>query len=97
MFRKKQKSKDEKFIQKHHQEVARAVEILFTTGYISRKRLYLENFIRGLFFSVGGIIGATLVIGLLVWILSLFDQVPLIRPLIENIRSSIEQGSSSLR
>lgn len=81
-------------VKQNRDQVARALEILFADDYISRKKLYLENFIRGMFFTAGGIIGATIVIALLLWLLSLFDQVPLIGPLFDKIRQAIESGSS---
>ncbi len=75
---------------KNREEVARALEILFASGYISRRRLYLENFIRGMLFTMGGIIGATIAVGLLLWVLSLFDNIPLIGPLIEKFTDQVQ-------
>lgn len=75
-------------------QVAKALELLFAAGYVDRKRLYIENFFRGIVFGAGGVIGATVVIAILVWILSLFDQIPLIGPLIDDTRETIERGSS---
>ena len=52
---------------KDPKQVTRALEILFTTHFIDKKRLYWENFLRGMFFGAGGVIGATVLIGLLLW------------------------------
>ena len=52
---------------------AAALEQLFALGVMDRKTLYFENFMRGLFFSLGGIIGATILLALLLWMLSLFE------------------------
>lgn len=81
-------------IKGNHNDIARALEILFASGYIDKKKLYFDNFIRGIFFSAGGVVGATLVIAVFIWLLSLFDQVPLIGPLIENTRETIEQADT---
>lgn len=86
------KSNQKEILKRNHDEVSKALEILFATDYIDKKKLYLNNFLRGMAFSAGGIIGATLVIAILLWILSLFDQVPLIGPLLENTRETIEQS-----
>jgi len=94
MSKKTKPEKSHEEIIKNRADVARALEILFADDYISKKRLYLENFLRGIFFSAGGIIGATIIIALLVWIFSLFDQIPLIGPLFDNARESIEKGST---
>ena len=91
----KKSSKENKdAVKENREEIAKALEILFAKDYISKKRLYYENFLRGIFFSAGGIIGATIVITLLVWVLSLFDQIPLIGPFFEKTRNTIQQGST---
>lgn len=79
---------------KNRKQVALALELLFASGYISRKRLYWENFMRGIFFAVGTIVGITIGVGALVWVLSLFDQIPLIGPVIENITDQINSAKT---
>ena len=95
LLNRKKKKKEKEVLKRNHDEIAKALEILFATDYIDKKKLYVSNFIRGMTFSAGGIIGATLVIALLIWILSLFDNVPLIGPLFENTRETIEQSQPS--
>lgn len=90
----KKQLEDPEILKQNREEVSRALEILFARGYISRRHLYYENFLRGIFFSIGGIIGATIFIALLVWLLSLFDQVPLIGPFVDKTRQTIESGST---
>jgi len=36
----------------------------------------MMNFFRGIFFGVGSVLGATIVIGLLIWLLSLLVDLP---------------------
>ncbi len=91
MFKKKSNHKPKPQIEDTKQ-IAKALEILFATDYMNKKKLYLENFLRGMAFSAGGIIGATVVIALVLWILSLFDEVPLVGPLIDNTRDSLQQN-----
>ena len=71
---------------------AKALEVLFTTDYVSRKELYKQNFIRGLCFSAGTILGAAVILGAGVWTLSLFNEVPIIGPAFERIVESIEKS-----
>lgn len=68
-----------------------ALEYLLAAGYVSKKRLYLENFIRGIFFSFGSILGATILVTLLLWILSLLDSVPFIGEIVENAERAINK------
>ncbi len=72
-------------------EVARLAEILFKADYIDKKHLYLQNFARGIAFGAGSVLGATVVIALVIWILSLFETVPFIGPLVENARETIKK------
>jgi hypothetical protein len=92
ILKRKKKKEEKDTLKRNHDDIAKALEILFATDYIDKKKLYLSNFIRGMLFSAGGIIGATLVIAILLWILSLFDSVPLVGPLFENTRDTIQQN-----
>ena len=66
-----------------------ALEYLLAAGYVNKKRLYFENFMRGIFFSVGSIIGAALVVTILLWILSLFDGFPFIRGISDAVENTV--------
>lgn len=83
-------SKKEKPIIEHPDEIAKGIELLFTTKYFSKRKLYWENFVRGMAFGAGGVIGASLLVAVLLWILSLFDTVPLIGPFFDTARESIQ-------
>lgn len=48
------------------------LEELFNDFYRSRRRVYWMNFIRGLFFGFGTILGGTVVVAIIIWILSQF-------------------------
>lgn len=52
------------------------LEDLFYDFHSSRRQVYLMNFFRGIFFGLGSILGGTIVLALIVWILSLFANVP---------------------
>ncbi len=67
-----------------------ALEYLLAAGYVSKKRLYLENLLRGMFFSAGSIIGAAVVVTLLLWILSFFDGLPFIQDISRAVESTVE-------
>lgn len=52
------------------------MEELFFDFNRSRTQIYWTNFFRGMFFGVGSVIGGTLVIALVVWILSWLTDIP---------------------
>jgi hypothetical protein len=95
VLNRKKKKEDKQTLKRNRDDVAKALEILFATDYIDKKKLYLNNFLRGALFSAGGIIGATVIIALLLWVLSLLDSVPFVGPIIENTRQTIEQGGNT--
>ncbi len=86
------KSSKQSLSEKDATQVAKALQILFATDYISKKKLYWQNFLRGISFSVGSIIGATVGIALIIWVLSLFKTVPLIGPLIRSANHTIQRN-----
>ena len=52
------------------------LEDLFYDFHRSRAQVFWMNFFRGIFFGVGTVMGGTLVVAIVVWILSLFADVP---------------------
>jgi len=52
------------------------LEDLFYDFHKSRKQIYLMNFIRGLFFGVGSVLGGTIVIAIVLALLSLLVDIP---------------------
>ena len=69
------------------------LEDLFYDFNTSRAQIYKMNFFRGIFLGFGTVIGGTLVVALLVWILSLLADVPGgIGDFVRYIESVIEAG-----
>ena len=52
------------------------LEELFNDLYQSRSRVYRMNFVRGIFFGLGSVLGGTIVVTLIVWGLNLFTDIP---------------------
>ena len=52
------------------------LEDLFYDFNRSRVEVYKMNFMRGIFFGVGSVLGATVFITLIVWLLNLFTDLP---------------------
>jgi len=66
------------------------LEQLFNDHYKYRWRVYQMNFFRGLFFGLRSVLGATLLVGLALWILSLFTELPFVGNFVEKSQTSIE-------
>jgi hypothetical protein len=66
------------------------IEDLFYDFNRNRVEVYKMNFIRGIFFGLGSILGGTVVIALLAWILSFFVEIPGIGDSIQQVQDSIQ-------
>jgi hypothetical protein len=66
------------------------LEDLFYDFNSSRAQVYRTNFVRGLFFGLGSVLGGTVLIAALVWLLSFFVSVPGIGDSLKQVQTSIE-------
>jgi len=66
------------------------LEELFNDFYDDRRNIYKMNFFRGVFFGLGSVLGATVVVALVVWILSFFVQIPGIGGAFQQAQQQIE-------
>ncbi len=85
-------SENEKPKQNKYQiDAAHLAEVLIKAEYVDKRSFYIHNFLRGVVVGAGTVLGATVLIAILLWFLSIFDTVPLIGPFIDNARQTIEQ------
>lgn len=69
------------------------IEELFYDFNRSRAQVYVMNFVRGILFGAGSVIGGTLVIALIIWILSLLGHViPPLGNFFDGISHTLEAG-----
>ncbi|HEX5797297.1 MAG TPA: DUF5665 domain-containing protein [Candidatus Saccharimonadales bacterium] len=73
-------------------DAAHLAEILMKAEYLDRKAFYLHSFLRGMVIGAGGVLGATVLIAVLLWILSLFDTIPFVGPVIDSARETIKDN-----
>ncbi|MEO5949068.1 MAG: DUF5665 domain-containing protein [Candidatus Saccharimonas sp.] len=68
------------------------LEDLFNDMNRSRFTVYKMNFFRGVFFGFGSVLGGTVLIGLLVWILSMTGAVvPGLANFVQDVTDTIQQ------
>lgn len=84
----KTKSKPAKLQENPEQIIQKIIE----SGHLSYKSIAKVNFVRGLAFGLGSVIGATILVGLLAWLLSLFDNMFIIGDLIDAVQASLNAG-----
>jgi hypothetical protein len=72
-----------------YKALGKMMEDLYLANTSKAHRLLWYNFVRGLAYGVGIFLAGTLVVGILIWVLSLFDQVPVIGPFVQSIVDQI--------
>lgn len=82
--------------QERQQKLGKAVEMMLVKDYIellgNTKRLIWSSLVRGVFVGFGTVIGATVMVGLLLWILSLLNDVPWVGKIFENLQQTINDA-----
>ena len=73
-----------------YEQLGKALAALVETGYVNKRQLYKVSFIKGLFSGLGGVIGATILITILLWALSLFSNIPVLGRLADRFNSTIQ-------
>jgi hypothetical protein len=66
------------------------LEDLFYDFHRSRAEVYKMNFFRGIFMGVGTVLGGTVVIALLAWVLSFFVNIPGIGDQVDQLQQTIQ-------
>lgn len=72
-------------------ELGAKLQAFYDMGYVTKKQALSFSFLKGLATGAGAFLGGTLVIGLLLWLLSLFDQVPFVGEIIESARQNLQK------
>ena len=76
---------------KDYEKIGRMLEEIVASGSTNQKRLIWTNFVKGIAYGVGIFLAGTLVIAVVIWVLNLFDHVPLIGPFVEKIINNLHR------
>jgi hypothetical protein len=74
-----------KLTDKEYQDLGKKLVSFYETGYVDKKQAVSFSFLKGLAGGFGAFLGGSILIGLLLWFLSLFDHIPFI----DGIRQSL--------
>lgn len=72
-------------------ELGKKLQDFYETGYISHKRAIGFSFLKGMAYGAGIVIGGSILIAVLLWVLSVFDTLPFIGPVVETIQQTIDK------
>jgi hypothetical protein len=84
-------------VKRENEKAARmgVLEDLFYDFNRSRGEVYKMNFIRGIFFGLGSVIGGTVIIAIAAWILSFFVQLPGVGQSAEKFQETLQNSQES--
>lgn len=97
MSSKKEPKKSKKIVEKiadDNEKSARInlLEDLFNDFHRSRRQVYTMNFFRGIFFGFGSVLGATLIVAIVVWVLGQFGNIfPPLADFINNLIDTMQK------
>lgn len=77
----------------NYEELGKTLVAIAEHGYTDKKKLYKSSFFKGVFSGIGGVIGATVGIALVLFILSLLGEIPFIGTIAESISDTIESSN----
>lgn len=86
----KDKHQDKKLAKKEYEDLGRIVASIYETGYLDKATAYKTSFVKGILQGFGGVLGATVLVALLIWVLSFFNEIPLLGNIIDNLQNTVE-------
>lgn len=86
----KNKTETKAMSAKRYEELGRIVASVYETGYLDAAKSYKQSFLKGLFQGLGGVVGATILVALLIWVLSFFNEIPFIGKITEQVQDTIQ-------
>ncbi len=70
------------------------MENVYEANYAHRKQIYVMSFLKGVAAGFGGVIGATIVVALLLWLLTLVETVPFLEDASNKIQNTINSQNN---
>ncbi len=90
-FSRKQPKPDQR---KDYEALGKQVMALYDAINPDRKGLYRTAFLKGIFTGLGSVIGATLVVAILLWVLTVLGNVSFVKPFTNGVRSTIQDKTA---
>ncbi len=86
MTSKKIAKTDKEFI-----ELGKKLQDFYETGYINKKQALKFTFLKGMASGLGAFLGGTIVIALLLWVLSFFENIFLLNHVVDIFQNTLKR------
>lgn len=73
-----------------YEDIGKMLVNIYESGYLDRKKFYKMSLIKGLLQGFGGVLGATILVAILLWILSLASNIPFLERAVQNIKQTLQ-------
>jgi hypothetical protein len=70
------------------------LEDLFYDFNRSRADIYKMNFVRGIFFGLGSVIGGTVIFAVILWLMSFFIDIPGIGHSVQQLQQTLQESKN---
>ena len=79
---------------KDYETLGRDLWSVYEMNYKNRKRMYIFTFGKGIAQGFGIFLGGTIVVAVLLYTLTFFEQIPLLSPFVQKINEVIKDPTS---
>jgi len=77
-----------------YEQLGKMLVNIYESGYVNKNQTYKSSFLKGALGGFGGVLGATILVALLLWLMSYFKTVPFIGPIVKNAQQTIENSNT---
>jgi len=79
-----------------YERIGQDLELVVATGYAHKRRLFGASLLKGLATGIGSVLGATIMLLVLLWLLTLLGKTPIIGEFFDDIRNTISNNKQEL-
>lgn len=90
----KKKEPKKKTPEQEQIELGKKLQAFYDSGYIDRKQALGFSLLKGIAVGAGTVVGATVGVALLLWVLSLFSEIPFLGEITSKVQNTIETGQN---
>jgi hypothetical protein len=79
------KDKPDKKQTADYEKIGRMIEEIVATNYSNKWRFFGFTFLKGVVYGLGIFIGGTIVVALVIWLITQFNDAPIIGPFLDKL------------